>query len=143
MSTVEDELALKNLMGRYVDAANRRDGEAWAKTWAEDGCWMLMGLEIKGRENILELWQQVIAGFEFAILMPSSSSIEISGDKASGHWYLQEFTRDLAGEKLSALSRYLDTYKKVDGQWLFETRQYDFIYRGPADLSGDFTPLPD
>lgn len=142
MSTVNDELALKNLMGRYVDAANRRDGQAWAKTWTQDGCWKLMGLEIKGRESILELWQQVIAGFEFAILMPSSCTFEIDGDKATGHWYLQEFTRDLQGEKLSALSRYLDTYRKVDGQWLFETRQYDFLYRGPADLSGDFTPLP-
>ena len=142
MNPVEDELALNKLMACYVDAANRRDGDAWANTWTEDGCWKLMGLEIKGRDKILELWQQVVAGFEFAILMPASGSVEISGDNATGTWYLQEFTRDLAGEKTSALSRYLDTYKKIDGQWLFHTRQYDFIYRGPADLSGDYTPLP-
>jgi hypothetical protein len=128
-------------MARYVDAANRRDGASWAQTWADDGQWNLMGMEVRGRDEILGLWQQVVAGFEFAVLMPSSSSIDIDGKTASGHWYLQEFTRDLQGESALALSRYLDTYSKVDGQWYFQTRQYDFIYRGAADLSGEYTPL--
>ncbi|TDG14855.1 nuclear transport factor 2 family protein [Seongchinamella unica] len=142
MSRIEEELALQKLMARYVDAANRRDGEAWATTWAEDGCWNLMGMEVTGRDNILQLWQQVVAGFEFAILMPSSHLFQVEGERASGHWYLQEFTRDLQGEKFAAMSRYLDEYVKVDGQWLFQSRRYDFLYRGPADLSGDFTALP-
>lgn len=142
MSTLEDELALNKLMARYVDAANRRDGEAWSSTWAEDSCWALMGTEITGRENILGLWKQVLEGFEFAILMPSSGHFDIDGDTATGHWYLQEFTRDLQGEALAALSRYNDSYVKVNGQWLFTRREYNFLYRGPADLSGEHTPLP-
>ena len=142
MNSLNDELALQQLMARYVDAANRRDGEAWAQTWAEDGCWNLMGMEVKGRDNILQLWQQVVAGFEFALLMPSTHLFEIEADTASGHWYLQEFTRDLQGERFAAMSRYTDDYVKLNGQWLFQTRRYDFIYRGPADLSGDYTALP-
>lgn len=142
MGKRKDERAIQRLMARYVDAANRRDGEAWAQTWAEDGTWNLMGMETQGRDAILGLWQQVVAGFEFAILMPSSSALEIEGNTASGHWYLQEFTRDLQGEKMFALSRYLDTYSKVDGEWYFQTRRYDFIYRGATDLSGEYTPLP-
>lgn len=142
MSTLEDELALNKLMARYVDAANRRDGAAWSSTWAEDGRWLLMGMEITGRENILGLWQQVLEGFEFAILMPASGHFDIDGDTASGHWYLQEFTRDLQGEALAALSRYNDSYVKVNGQWLFASREYSFLYRGPADLSGEYIPLP-
>ncbi len=142
MNTLENEQALRNLMARYVDAANRRDGDAWAQTWTEDGCWDLVGMKVEGRENILGLWQQVVQGFEFAILMPSSCLFEINGDTATGHWYLQEYTRDLQGEKMAALSRYTDTYRKVDGQWLYQSRRYDFIYRGPGDLSGDYIPLP-
>ena len=142
MSTLKDELALNKLMARYVDAANRRDGAAWSSTWAEDGRWLLMGMEITGRENILGLWQQVLEGFEFAILMPASGHFDIDGDTATGHWYLQEFTRDLQGEALAALSRYNDSYVKVNGQWLFASREYSFLYRGPADLSGEYTPLP-
>jgi len=142
MNTLEDELALNKLMARYVDAANSRDGAAWSSTWAEDGRWLLMGMEITGRENILGLWQQVLEGFEFAILMPASGHFDIDGDTATGHWYLQEFTRDLQGEALAALSRYNDGYVKVNGQWLFASREYNFLYRGPADLSGEYTPLP-
>jgi ketosteroid isomerase-like protein len=143
MSIREEELALEKLMARYVDAANRRDGHAWAQTWAENGCWNLMGMEVKGRDSILALWQQVVAGFDFALLVPGSHLFEINGDTAQGHWYLQEFTRDLQNERHCAISRYLDSYVKVDGQWLFQTRRYDFIYRGPGDLSGDYTPLPE
>ena len=142
MGKQKDERALQQLMARYVDAVNRRDGEAWARTWAEDGVWRLMGMEVKGREAILELWQQLVAGFEFAVLMPSSSLLEVNGNRADGIWYLQEFTRDRQGERALALSRYLDSYGKVKGQWYFQSRQYDFIYRGPANLSGDYTALP-
>jgi len=142
MSTIEDQLALQQLMGRYVDAANRRDGESWAQTWAEDGCWSLMGMDVEGREAILGLWQQVMAGFEFALLVPSSHVIDIDGDSATGHWYLQEFTRDLQGEPMQAVSRYTDRYARIGGQWYFARRQYDIIYRGASPMEGGYTPLP-
>ena len=43
MTNLEDELALRNLMARYVDAVNRYDADAWIATWAEDGVWNLLG----------------------------------------------------------------------------------------------------
>ena len=141
MHNLEDELALKNLMARYVDAVNRRDGDAWSATWAEDSVWNLLGSPVAGKDNILGLWQQMMSGFEFALMMPSSSLFEIDGDSASGHWYLHEYTRDLEGTASTILSRYVDTYVKQDGQWLFKTRDYGFIYNGPSDLSGTYTPL--
>ena len=139
MSTTEDQLALKNLMATYVDAVNRRDGETWATTWAPDARWNLMGTDVVGRDNIVALWQQMMASFEFAVMMPSSCLFEINGNEASGHWYLQEFTRDLEGNSASILSRYLDTYQKRDGHWLYQSREVSFIYHGPADLSGNYT----
>lgn len=140
MKTVDDELALRDLMARYVDAVNRRDGQAWAATWCEDATWNLLGSPVQGRDNIVGLWQQMMAGFEFAIMMPASCLLQVDGDQASGHWYLQEFTRDLEGNSAMVLSRYLDTYRRVDGQWLYQSREYSFIYQGSADLGGDYTP---
>ena len=143
MSKLEDELALRGLMDRYIDAVARRDGGAWSGTWAEDASWSLMGQEVSGRDNLLALWQQMMSGFEFALMMPSSAMFEIDGDTASGHWYLQEFTRDLEGNAANVLSRYRDTYVRVDGQWLYQSRHYDVMYFGPADLSAPFNPLPE
>ena len=140
MNPIEDELALRNLMGRYTDAVNRRDADAWIATWAEDGVWNLLGTPVSGRDNILALWLQMKGGFEFALMLPSSGVFEINGDSASGHWYLHEYTRDHEGNASTMVSRYLDSYVKQDGQWLFQLRHYSFIYNGPSDMSGSYTP---
>jgi len=142
MNALEDELALRNLMGRYADAVNRRDADAWVATWAADGVWNLLGNPVSGRDNILALWQQMMGSFEFALMLPSSCLFNVEGDTASGHWYLHEYTRDLQGNASTVLSRYLDTYIRQGGQWLFQSRHYSFIYNGPADLSGSYTALP-
>ena len=141
MSKMEDELALRTLMGRYVDAVNRRDESAWADTWAEDATWNLLGTEVTGKAQIVGLWQQMMAGFEFAIMMPSSGLFDVDGERATGHWYLQEFTRDLEGNGSIVLSRYLDSYVKKNGLWVYQSRRYSFMYHGAPDLSGSYTPL--
>ncbi|MFT6286284.1 MAG: ketosteroid isomerase-like protein [Alcanivorax sp.] len=140
MNSIEDELALRNLMGRYVDAVFRSDVDAWAATWAEDGCWNLVGTEVTGRANIVGLWQKMMAGFEFALMMPSSCQFEVAGDQAKGHYYLQEFTRDKEGETATLVSRYQDTYRRVDGNWFYQSRKYEIIYHGPTDFSGNYFP---
>lgn len=142
MNSPQDDLALRNLMARYIDAVNRGDGDAWIATWAADASWDLLGNEVSGRDNILALWQQMMAGFEFVLMLPGSSLFEVDGERASGHWYLQEFTRDRDGRGVSVVSRYRDSYARVDGQWLYQSRAYHIIYSGPAGLSGNFTPLP-
>jgi ketosteroid isomerase-like protein len=141
MNPIEDELALRNLMGRYADAVNRVDAEVWIDTWAEDGIWNLLGNPVSGRDNILALWKQMMSSFEFALMLPSSCLFEVNGETASGHWYLHEYTRDPEGNASTVLSRYQDTYVKKDGQWLYQSRDYGFIYNGASDLSGSYTPL--
>ena len=141
MNPVEDELALRNLMARYADAVNRVDAEAWIATWAEDGIWNLLGNPVSGKDNILGLWQQMMGSFEFALMLPSSCLFEVDGETANGHWYLHEYTRDPQGNAITVPSRYQDTYVKQNGQWLYKSRDYGFIYNGAADLSGTYTPL--
>ena len=125
---VEDQLALQDLMARYVDAVNRRDAQAWAATWDDNGCWNLLGNEVSGKDSIVGLWQQMMAGFEFALMIPSSCLFDIDGDSASGHWYLQELARDNEGKSSSLFSRYIDTYIRRNGQWLYQSRRYEIIY---------------
>jgi ketosteroid isomerase-like protein len=139
LNPIEDEISLRNLMARYVDAVFRHDADAWIATWSEDCRWQLMDAPVEGRDAILALWRQMMAGFEFALLLPSSCLFQIAGERAHGHWYLQEFMRDQSGNASAAISRYDDTYVKRNGGWLFQTRRYRVIYHGPPDLSGSFT----
>ncbi len=99
MSNLEDELALRNLMARYVDGVNRYDADTWIATWAEDATWNLLGTPVQGRDAILGLWQQMMATFEYALLFPSSCAFDINGDSATGHWYIHEYSSDLKATK--------------------------------------------
>ncbi|MBK01568.1 MAG: hypothetical protein CL464_03785, partial [Acidimicrobiaceae bacterium] len=56
----------------------------------------------------------------------------------AGRWYIQEhFQRD-TGDKGKLLAHYNDTYVRVDGRWLFNSRELVIHYGGPQDLSGNF-----
>ena len=142
MNNIEDELAIRNLMATYVDAANRRDGELWKSTWAEEGVWRIMGMDICGRDNIHQLWLQVLESFDFALLMPSSGQFTVDGDSAHGHWYLQELTRSTNGDASTMIARYTDKYTRREGQWYYALREYILLYAGDSDLSGEYTPVP-
>lgn len=125
--TPEDDLALRNLMAKYTDAVNRPNPDNWISCWAEDAEWDLLGTIVHGHKQILGLWQQMMAGFESVSMLPSSYLFEVDGKHASGHCYLQEFSLDKEGKRLTLISRYQDTFRKVDGQWLFQSRHYQII----------------
>ncbi len=128
MTTTNDDLALRNLMATYVDAVIKRDASSWGATWAENAEWNLLGNLVTGRDNIVGLWQQIMSGFELAIMQPSISQFVVLGDTATGYWYLQEFTKDFEGNTATLYSRYNDTYVKIDGQWLYQSRQYEILH---------------
>ena len=56
MSNIEEELAIRTLVARYIDAVNRHHQEDWTATWAEDAVWNLAGLELEGRDTIVGAW---------------------------------------------------------------------------------------
>ncbi|MBE0598868.1 MAG: nuclear transport factor 2 family protein [Desulfuromonadales bacterium] len=134
--SVADELAIRSLVARYVDAVHRRHRDDWAATWADDGLWSLPGTAIAGREKIAQFWSEAMQSFSFVAMLMHSGTLEIAGERARGRWYLTEYTIDRQGAQQMIIGIYSDQYRKIDGEWRFGQRQYDIFYRGPADLSG-------
>ncbi len=137
MNELQDQQALRDLMAVYIDAVARADGETWKNTWDENGCWVLMGNEVQGRDVIYGLWQQLMGGFDFALLIPSTCHYVIDGDRATGFYYLQELTRNTDGEGSQLFSRYTDECIRTADGWRYRSRAYDIIYQGPAALTGE------
>ena len=52
MSKLEDELALRNLMARYVDAVHSRDEDDWAGNSTKDARSNLQGSDVNVMDNI-------------------------------------------------------------------------------------------
>lgn len=125
---MEDKLAIRELVESYNDAVMRFDAEAWGANWADDATWSLPGATaVKGRDNIVEAWLQAMANFSFVGFFASAGPITVSGNEAQGIWYQQEFLHQKDGGKVAITGRYADSYVKIDGRWLFQSRDYTIL----------------
>lgn len=139
--TTEDYTAIRMVAERYVDAVNRFDGEAWGQTWAPDGEWNV-GQVHKGRENLVAVWTPIVESIPNVYMHVYSGVIDdVTGDTARGRWYMGEFLNMADGSRTMNSICYVDTYTRIDGQWYIQTREFQALYRGPADLSGEFSKI--
>lgn len=138
---VEDELAIRNLLGRYGDAVCRRDPQAWIATWAEDCTWDLGGGRVtRGREETLALWRSSIAKYPWVAQLPASGFIEAVAGEVRGTWYVLEFNHAADGSGVMHLGHYRDTYVRTEAGWQFSSRIFQLVYRGAID-PGTIKPL--
>ncbi len=139
---LDAEIDIRTLVARYADAVVRRDAVDWGETWAEDAVWRIMGMETRGREAIVALWQRLMGGYPQVVQIPNSAILAIDGARATGRWYISEFGKLANGTAMLTLGLYSDEYTRAEGAWRFASRRFDVLYGGPADLSGAFLPFP-
>jgi hypothetical protein len=133
--------AIEDLVHHYADAVIHRDAEQWAATWAVDAVWELgKGRRVEGREAILALWNSAMDGFAAVVqnVMNGTTALDESTGTGTGRWYVHEHWRRADDERGIVLAYYDDTYTRVDGAWLFASRELVVQYSGPSDLSGTF-----
>ena len=124
---LDDQLAIRALVDSYGDAVFRRDAGDWGANWAADACWFLMGREVVGREAIVGLWSQALAGFAFVAFFSHTGAIAVDGDLASGTVYTHEVLEGADGSISRPVGRYNDRYVRTDGRWLFAERRYTLL----------------
>jgi ketosteroid isomerase-like protein len=142
---VEDELAIRELVALYADAVNRVDEAQWADTWTENAQWSLPMVTVDGKSQIVGLWVQAMSSFEFVAQLVYQGVVKISGNEATGRWYLCEHLRS-KGDSTGRfnIGTYNDVYVKEGDRWRFASRQYHVLYNdeGAGDMSGTVIPLP-
>jgi hypothetical protein len=138
---VEDELAIRNLVARYADAASRRDPDAWVATWAADCVWDLGGGRVtRGHDETLALWRSSIAKYPWVVQVPTSGLVEEVAGEVRGTWYVLELNHLSDGSGIMHLGHYRDTYVNSNDRWRFARRRFHLIYRGAMD-PGTVKPL--
>ncbi|MEO0440107.1 MAG: nuclear transport factor 2 family protein [Pseudomonadota bacterium] len=128
---IEDRLAIRELHDSYCDAVLRKDPDDWGALWTEDAVWSLMGTEVVGRENIVNLWNGAMSAFDAVSFLGIPGSLEITGDTATGCYQTHEILVE-KGEPRIAGGRYDDEFVKIDGQWLYSKRIFNVV----AQLGG-------
>lgn len=140
-----DDLAIRDLLARYVDAIHRRDCDGWAATWAPDATWTLPDvsnadaeLVMDGRDDIVAGWLAAMTGYPFVAHILHSGVVKWDGpDSASGRWYVTEIVEAEDGSRFHFYGVYNDRYVRLDGHWLFKARVFSLLYMGDAAWNGD------
>ena len=130
--SVEDRLAVRELLEAYADAVCMVDPIAWGNTWAEDGVWELPDYpeigKIVGKANIVTAWKAAMTQYPGVVFIATPGSIKIAGDEAVVRSYTSEvYDRD--GVTKRDRGRYDDVLVKRGGKWLFKQRVFRNIHR--------------
>ncbi len=125
------DAALRQLVARYCDAVVRRDSEAFASAWTEDGVWDRGGQPATGRQQIHDAFTAVVRPLTWIVQSPAVCVFEV--DEASGTGsgrvtFDERFQRRRGGPG-ALLGTYHDEYRRDAGQWRFARRRLEVIDR--------------
>ncbi len=128
-----DRLAIRELVDAYAHCADRRDAEGQKALFTEDTHFVVYmsgpgtepTQELDGREALTPVFAD-LNRYQATMHFNGQSTIELDGERATGesyciahHLYTEDGTRML----MVAWLRYLDTFVKVGGGWLFAERE--------------------
>jgi len=140
MATTEERLQrleaiveIKELTARYCWHVSRKEGKAVVDLFTDDGILdgstAGMGV-ISGRDALLAFYEQSVTDGEESLPFIHNHVVDVSGDEATGTCALEaRFSR--GGRSITAAGFYEDTYRRVNGRWLFAERKLHFHHVVP------------
>ena len=123
ITQLEDIEAIKQLKAHYCDICDdTHNPDRIASVFAADGIWEGGDFgQAQGHEAIQELFLGFRNMFTFSQHNISNPIVEISGNRATGVWYIMgPWTFAEGNKEIWMSARYDDDYVKVDGEWKYQ-----------------------
>ncbi len=124
---IEDRLAIRELHEIYGDGVVRVDPETWGSVWADDAHWNLMGMEVEGKDAIVEMWKGAMTNFEAVSFSCVPASIEVDGNSATSRVQTQEIMKQADGSTRVIGGLYDDKLEKRAGRWVYTSRIFKIV----------------
>lgn len=130
VTAIEDKLAIGQLPIRYALAVDQRDVDAWVSLFEPD---VDLGRFGKGRDALRDTIDPQLRWFYRSIHQIAGHRIyELGPDTARGQVYCR--AEHEVGDRWVVMAiRYDDSYRKVNGEWLFSRRRERHWYA--ADIN--------
>jgi hypothetical protein len=130
---LEDIEHIKRLKYRYCRCIDTANIAELKELFTEDASVCYVGgsyrFEAQGRDKILEALEYAFHSQAIAFHHVNHPEIDVTGDKATGTWYLKDWFLDLKNKVITDGSAlYKDTYVKRGGRWLIQRATYERIY---------------
>jgi SnoaL-like domain len=128
-----DRLAIRELVEAYASCADRRDARGQMALFTVDTHFVVYmnakdptpSQELHSREALAPVFADLNQYAATMHFVGQSTIFTLSGDRATGEAYCIAHHLKLDGEQrrmMIAYLRYLDTFAKIDGAWLFSER---------------------
>jgi len=140
-----DRLAIRELIDAYAHCADRREAEGQKALFTEDTHFVIYmngeGTEptddLHGREQLTPVFA-ALNQYEVTMHFNGQSTVTLDGDRATGDTYCIAHHVFSDGERkiMVAYLRYLDTFVKQDGNWLFAERNLYLEFSDTRALGG-------
>jgi hypothetical protein len=129
-----DRLAIRELIEAYAHCADRRDAKGQMSLFTTDTHFVVHmdakdphpSQELHSREALAPVFAELNKYDATTHLVGQSTILALTGDKATGEAYClaHHVTVNGGNRRLMVASlRYLDTFVKADGAWLFAERK--------------------
>jgi hypothetical protein len=133
-SEAADRLAIRELVEAYAHCADRRDAQGQMSLFTADSHFVVYmnakdptpSQELHSREALASVFAELGKYEATTHLVGQSTIFTLTADRATGEAYClaHHITLDAGKRRLMLASlRYLDTFVKVDGLWLFAERR--------------------
>src|ERR1700749_4613914 len=128
-----DRLAIRELIDTYAHCADRRDAKGQMALFTPDTHFVVYmdakdptpSQELHSREALAPVFDNLNQYAATMHFVGQSTIFSLNGDRATGEAYCIAHHLTVDGEKrrmMVAYLRYLDTFVKIDGIWLFAER---------------------
>jgi len=126
------EAEIRQLVARYAVATDRRDLDALVALFVPD---VRVRRDANGHDALRESFAEQLRSVGVTILNVGTHQIDLQGpDDATGHVYCKAEVQD--GDRwIHQAIRYDDTYRRVDGVWLFVRRIHQLFYGAEVGAS--------
>src|SRR6476660_5613987 len=129
-----DRLAIRELVEAYAHCADRRDAEGQMSLFTEDAHFVVYmnakdptpSQELHSREALAPVFAELNKYETTTHFVGQSTLFTLTGNRATGEAYCLAHHVTVEGGKrrlMLASLRYLDTFVKMDGAWLFAERR--------------------
>lgn len=136
---------IRQLHARFIDAVWRKDEEAFADCFAEDGEWKIAGMHFHGRDEIAATFGKLLGRCARVQIIAGTPILEVGEGTgtAIGRIQVTELAKMEDGSSALTLGVYYDRYVEGGDRWRFQWRHFSLEYRGPIDLSAELVGSPD
>jgi hypothetical protein len=132
-SEAADRLAIRELVEAYAHCADRRDAKGQMSLFTEDTHFVVYmnakdpmpTQELRGRQALAPVFDELNKYEATTHFLGQSTIFTLTGERGTGEAYClaHHVTNDRGKRHLMVASlRYLDTFVKIDGAWLFSER---------------------